>query len=90
MSTQNTAQQYAKLLGQTTVKERKRVYLFIEDTEEIEKWSKAFEQILGVQIELRPKAIMAGLKVVFALAAIAASSNVPIKDVEAKVKQLFG
>jgi hypothetical protein len=43
-----------------------------------------------MEIEMRPKSVMAALKIVFALAAIAASRNIPVADVEKKVKELFG
>jgi hypothetical protein len=85
-----SAQEYAKLIGQTTVSARKRLYVFTEDEKEIDKWLNAFQTVLGTTIDPKPKNIMAALKVVFALAAIASEKNTPAADVKRKVEQLFG
>jgi hypothetical protein len=83
-------QTYANLIGQTTAQTRKRLYVFTEDEKEIDKWLNAFQTILGTTIDPKPKNIMAALKVVFALAAIASEKNTPAAEVKKKVEQLFG
>ncbi|MEM4167678.1 MAG: hypothetical protein QXW98_04485 [Candidatus Caldarchaeum sp.] len=77
----------SKYLLTTTTSTRKRLYVFIEDENEIERWTTAFRKVLDHDVEMKPKSVMAALKIIFALAY---TSEANAEQLEKAYRELWG